>query len=216
MNLMKYWLAIIMFIPILALSQSDTSETSIYDPVLKKYKFEKTRQSWVLKEFDVPEESIDKPDIPKSTEGVGTFVTALGYMGVMALLVLIVYMAIRYSPQKKNEILLDEEPEDFNLKKVDVVSMYDMAIQSKDYRLALRYQFLRLLKYLDLKNYIVWEKDKTNRQYANEIKQPELKERFNQLILVFEKTWYGQGALDVEGFEKANHHFEVFFKLNER
>lgn len=80
----------------------------------------------------------------------------------------------------------------------------------EEYRYALRYQFLRLLKRLADKNLIAWNPEKTNRDYLKELKKPLLKENFRSLSYIFENVWYGEYAIDAETYHVFKKKFEEF------
>lgn len=86
------------------------------------------------------------------------------------------------------------------------------AIQNQQYNLAVRYCYLKMLRQLQQKDWIRWEKEKTNRSYANEIKKESLKTSFLQLTSVFEYVFYGNFILDRKGFEEIQGSFLGFEK----
>lgn len=65
------------------------------------------------------------------------------------------------------------------------------AVSAKDYRLAVRLLFLRSLKQLADAGLIDWKADKTNTDYARELKNTEHKHGFMHVARQFEYVWYG-------------------------
>jgi hypothetical protein len=53
----------------------------------------------------------------------------------------------------------------------------------------------------------VWEQGKTNHEYVNELRVPELKEPFSQLSYYFDYAWYGNFDVNRDLFERVNNIF---------
>ncbi|MBN2402400.1 MAG: hypothetical protein JXN64_08360 [Spirochaetes bacterium] len=92
---------------------------------------------------------------------------------------------------------------------IDFNFMIKKFMDAGDYRTALRYRFLKTLKQLSVKGLIVWRKEKTNRDYINEI-VPEKRSSFNDLVNIFEYVWYGSFAVDKKFLELMNGRFRSF------
>ncbi|MDW8019038.1 MAG: DUF4129 domain-containing protein [Chloroherpetonaceae bacterium] len=96
-------------------------------------------------------------------------------------------------------------------------ALIEQAMADKDYRRAVRYLFLRVLKLLAAKDLIAWRIDKTNRDYLYELKQPELRTPFAELARFFEYVWYGGFWLTEQEFAAAKRAFDAFTtQLQER
>jgi hypothetical protein len=79
-----------------------------------------------------------------------------------------------------------------------------------DYRRAVRYLYLQVLKQLSEKNLILWRIDKTNRDYLAELSATPHKESFASLTEIFDYIWYGDFTADRAAFDNAKHHFDAF------
>lgn len=77
----------------------------------------------------------------------------------------------------------------------------------EDYRLAIRYYYLWLLKKLTEREIIKWHPDKTNTDYQYEIKNETLKNDFGYLSYVYDYSWYGDFPIDEAAFIKAEKAF---------
>ncbi len=97
-----------------------------------------------------------------------------------------------------NEINFDEE-----IKK---------AVSNGNLRLAIRLLYLKSLKELSNKNYIIWDASKTNSQYLRELKDQNMREQFGRLTLQFEYAWYGNFELNPSDFSDAQQEFSSFQK----
>jgi hypothetical protein len=82
--------------------------------------------------------------------------------------------------------------------------------KSGDFRSAVRYQFLFTLKKLSDKKLIVWNQEKTNKDYVSELKAPHLKDEFYNLSYIFDYVWYGEFAIDEENYLKFKNQYQSF------
>jgi hypothetical protein len=106
--------------------------------------------------------------------------------------------SIFFSNKNVNGIKASESIEDIH--SIDFEAMIEEAITNRNYRYALRLNYLRTLKILSDKNIIIWKIDKTNHEYLREIKHNSIKSNFINITNDFESTWYG-------GFEINQSHF---------
>lgn len=77
-----------------------------------------------------------------------------------------------------------------------------------NYKLAIRYYYLWLLKKLSDREIINWHWDKTNGDYLYEITDSSLKKDFEYLSYVYEYSWYGDFPIDETSFIKAEKAFQ--------
>jgi len=95
-----------------------------------------------------------------------------------------------------------------HIENIDLDTYIQDAISENNYRLAIRYMYLKTLKQLSLHNYIDWHFDKTNSDYYTEIKNTQLKEGFKKVSYVYDYVWYGEFYLEEKGFNNARKDFE--------
>ncbi|PHI19432.1 hypothetical protein CEQ90_13000 [Lewinellaceae bacterium SD302] len=89
------------------------------------------------------------------------------------------------------------ELEDEKLTLTETESLLQRAEKNEQFELAVRLQFLALLKRLHEEDYIKFAKDKINRAYLREMEEyPELSAGFRKLTHNFERNWYGQYPID--------------------
>lgn len=103
-----------------------------------------------------------------------------------------------------------------NMENIHVIHFDDeinKALQNKNYRLAVRLLYLKLLKRLNDSGRIKWEADKTNSTYINELQDPLQREKFRLLTLRFEYVWYGSFPVDGEAYHKINNSFSEFYSI---
>lgn len=79
-----------------------------------------------------------------------------------------------------------------------------------EYRSAIRYQFLYILKKLSDRKIIVWNPEKTNKDYVAELKEPNLKNEFSKLSYIFDYVWYGEFGIDKEDYARFKQQYQSF------
>lgn len=107
---------------------------------------------------------------------------------------------------------VEEIPEE---EKEIAVSDYDQLIRQAsgqgNYRLAVRYLFLKGIAMLAEKEYLHTAAGKTNYQYLQEIK-PELRNDFSSLVLAYEYVWYGNFIPGKETYDSLEIKFKNFYR----
>jgi len=98
-----------------------------------------------------------------------------------------------------------------HIESLDLDALLKEALQKNNYRLAIRYQYLKSLKRLSQTNIIEWHFDKTNSDYEKEIQEPRLKTGFRKISYLYDYIWYGEQAIDAFSYERA---LESFTTLN--
>ncbi len=68
-----------------------------------------------------------------------------------------------------------------HIENIDLDSYIKNALKEENYRLAIRYMYLKSQKLLSLNNIIDWHFEKTNSDYYREIESVGLKENFKKL-----------------------------------
>ena len=86
----------------------------------------------------------------------------------------------------------------------------EKAINTSNYRFAIRFMFLRVLKNLSLKNIIQYKHDRTNFDYLSQLYSSGYYDDFFQLTRNYEYTWYGKFELSQEAFAMIKKEFENF------
>lgn len=106
----------------------------------------------------------------------------------------------------------DIELEISDINDVDLEKLLKESVHKNNFRLAIRYMHLFMLKKLDLTKHIVWEKNKTNSDYRNELRRTPFVGDFNLLTTIFEYTWYGKHDPDIVYFKQINNQFNKVFE----
>lgn len=77
----------------------------------------------------------------------------------------------------------------------------------REYRSAIRYQFLYVLKKMSDQKLIQWNPEKTNTDYIIEIASAGNKESYQKLSYIFENVWYGEQKIDEDLYVKLKGDF---------
>src|SRR5690606_29380563 len=86
-------------------------------------------------------------------------------------------------------------------------SLIESAIAAGDYRLAVRYYYLQLLKHLNEKGVINYEFQKTNSEYLFEINDETFKPKVKRLMRLYDFIWYGSFNVTENDFSVAQNSF---------
>lgn len=81
------------------------------------------------------------------------------------------------------------------IREVDFDSLINSAVSQRDFRLAVRFSYLKLLQLYDQKGLIRWQPNKANSEYAAELK-PQKGADFERLVRIYEYCWYGMFPVD--------------------
>ena len=99
-----------------------------------------------------------------------------------------------------------------NIENADIHSLIKNAENDNDYRLAIRYYYLLVLKTLSLKNHIKFEDDKTNNEYLDEVRDKPFSKDFAYTSYLYNYIWYGEFPLNTDKYNKAKSNFSHFLK----
>lgn len=201
-----FLLSIMAWLPI-SLSQEISKET--IEGYVEDIDFDKKKEILVPKSFKRKEPKTREPKDPSPsiTEGFGKMVEMIGYLFLALGVIFIIYRLSKdFSIEKKNKIKIDlDNIED--IQEVDLETLLKDALQQENYRLALRLEFLQVLKEMSIKDLINWKNYKTNRIYLQETKNSSWQPSFQYLVRLFEHFWYGKNHLSKAQYEAYQAHF---------
>lgn len=110
-----------------------------------------------------------------------------------------------FGRSRKNIAVQDGAVEDIT--QMDFGKLIGETKATADYRQAVRYYYLWVLKKLSAREIIDWHWDKTNTDYLYEIKDDALRGDFEYLSYLYDHSWYGEFPLDETSFGKAEKAF---------
>ncbi len=161
------------------------------------------------------------PPFPRRNIFSGLFnsgaVTVILWLLAIAFVLFIIYRLFladgafrRTTKQAKNTDAGVEE--EIITRESDFDMLIRQALQSRNYRQAVRYQYLRTLHMLAEKNMLQLAPDKTNFQYVGEIIDRNVQQDFASLTLNYEYVWYGEFEIDKNIYDKIDSNFTGFNK----
>jgi len=115
---------------------------------------------------------------------------------------------LRGDAKKLSGAAFTDLPED--IESVDTDNLINEALNNGNYRLAIRWCFLKITATLKRQKQITWQPSKTNIDYQYELKNSNLRESFSKLSYVFEYVWYGEMATNENTFSKYKSEIEKF------
>ena len=199
-------------------------------------KFENLKQKYNTEEFNYDEKfsEVNASAWERFWRAVGQFFEQLFNFGnaektlsgleilmrIIAVLIIlfVVYMIVKIIINKEGgwifsasakKIVITQSTEE-NIHSIDFKVIINKALHDKNYRLAVRYYYMWLLKSLTDKGEIEWDIEKTNGDYCKEIKSESLKQDFQFLSYVYEYSWYGEFEISDVDFSKTE---TAFLKL---
>lgn len=141
-----------------------------------------------------------------------------GYLLIIAIVGLIVFVILKLKGFRRHKlntspisIYSDNVPEDVH--KMDFDMLIGNALKNKDYRLVVRFMYLKNLKKLTDNGIINWNINKTNYSYLQEIKDNDLRSKFLDTTFIFDYVWYGEFMINELNFSKAYDVLNQFNKM---
>jgi hypothetical protein len=104
-------------------------------------------------------------------------------------------------PEVEEEVITSES---------DLESLIKQALQTGNYRLAVRYRYLQTLYKLADKKMVELAVDKTNNQYVREISNRDQQNDFAALTLNYEYVWYGEFDIEANIYRRIENGFSQF------
>lgn len=142
------------------------------------------------------------------------FPLLLGVFLVFVILKVALNIDVRFWKTKNSNKKLSEKLvyTDDEIHEVNLSFLLQKCIQDKEFRLAIRYYYLTVLKGLSNKKLIDYHKDKTNAEYAFEIENEEMRNQFSYLSYIYAYVWYGEFIVDENSFKVAENKYQSFLK----
>lgn len=163
------------------------------------------------------EEVDNKEELSGGIGGLGF----LNWIFVFALIVAVVYLVSILLNEggtgifrsKKNTVIhAHEEITLQNIDETDMEGLINTAERERNFRLAIRYFHLWVLKTLSQKNLIKLEEDKTNEEYFFELRQRPFSSDFKFTSYLYDYIWYGEFPITVKQYQKAKGNFVELIK----
>lgn len=114
------------------------------------------------------------------------------------------------SPGKKRAAAIQEEQADGVEEDLD--GQLQHFLQIRDHRQAVHYLYLKSLRLLNDRGLIRLHPQSTNREYLSQLGSDPHRGPFSDLMIAYEKVWYGEFPLNDGQFGRLHQYFEDFYK----
>lgn len=139
----------------------------------------------------------------------------ISYVALALTIGMLIYFVIRgdslglfYKNNRSNAITANNLEEDIHLMNFDL--LITEAISNGQYRIAVRYLYLKSLRDLSDRNLILWKAEKTNHDYIRELQLSGFHKVFREITFLFDYAWYGDAAITENNFLQIKDSFEQF------
>lgn len=144
-----------------------------------------------------------KPSAMQAPQNITEMSSALALVLVLLVLSFAVYLVYkRWVPKPFEEAAVAVEEMNFRPK-------MEEAEEEKNYRLALRYFYLQVLKLLSQQSLIKYERGKPNAAYVNEIRHHKWGEIFKELTHHYDYAWYGNYPVEASEYYRLKDKFNA-------
>lgn len=109
---------------------------------------------------------------------------------------------------KKNSPVAPINFSEEHIENIDLDKLIQDALSVNDYRLAIRYMYMKTLQELSVRKLIEYHFEKTNSDYYREIDNDILKQHFSKVSYLYDYIWYGKFDLNEEKYHNAKKSFE--------
>jgi len=156
-------------------------------------------------------------DLINSVRNSEVYSKAIDYLlyGLIAAAIIIIIIGLIKSDirglfygNKNQQVTAVEYEED--IRQMNFDELISKAMADKNYKLVIRYLYLKTLKTLSDNGLIELNVYKTNREYSSEIKNPVVADTFNEATRRFEWIWYGSFPIDENVFSDSEKVFTQF------
>jgi hypothetical protein len=163
---------------------------------------------------------VNEKDLQLNVPSGGIFSVGLGKILLFclagALIAVILILLIRSNMLKKNSAIkkkvfsIEEAEEDIH--ESDLDHLLRISLEKKDYKTALRVYYLMVIRDLSEMEWISWKRDKTNREYLNEMRERNSFQSFRSITHAFEMVWYGDANVAEQDFKMLSPRFTGFLE----
>ena len=151
-------------------------------------------------------------------ESVGNSTRVLFWIVVVIGLIVIIWALTkvnftRYfkSNAKKNTFNFTDIEEDIS--GINFAEKINLAIKENNFRLAIRWHYLKQLNTLNETNKITWLPYKTNIDYSNELIKTTIYPQFKDISRIYDYAWYGEYKITPTTYVQFEKQFAEFEKL---
>lgn len=171
--------------------------------------YEKSKSPYPVSKPKKPKKRKNEANPP--SEGFFTFWKTLAFILIGGLIAyLIYYFFMSYSANETGAAVhldFDEVPPS-EIPKTELERRLEEAIAREDYREAVRIYFIFIIKDLSDKNWINWERKKTNMSYLIEMRNKPQFDLFNETVSIYDIVWYGNYTISKSNYQDVEPKFK--------
>ncbi len=97
-----------------------------------------------------------------------------------------------------------------DLSTINFDKMIDEAVKNEDYRMAVRWNYLKCLYLLERGKHLVFQPAKTNIDYQYDLRKSEFLNEFMSVSRIYDYVWYGKFTVDSTKYKDLRKEFTVF------
>lgn len=162
---------------------------------------------------------INPPSFSFPQMHIGPIGEVLLYFFLSCILMALIYFLFINSDYKRNgkkyKSLDIDDLAPSEIPKTELERLLEEALNQKNYRKVVRIYYLFILKDLSEREWIQWEKQKTNMHYVMEMQNKKEAPAFNKAVTYFEFIWYGKRDISERQFQSIQPNFtELLNTLN--
>lgn len=171
------------------------------------------------KEEKEENEVLKNDSISDSSWGISLNPTLVKVILISLVVVLLAFVLVKLlgsnigsGKLKKKELSFSLEDIEENLEETDLERFKREALQKEDYKTAIRIFYLMIIKSLSETGKIKWRREKTNRQFVQEMRRKDGYKKFRDITLSFEIVWYGNAPFSARDYQTLLPEFSQFLE----
>jgi len=94
---------------------------------------------------------------------------------------------------------------------IDFDEAIRLQMEQRQYRMAIRLLYLKVINQLRIKEVIHYSKEKTNIDYLRDLTNEDLKSRFYAITTIYNHVWYGDIEIDEDQYVRFEKSFQSFY-----
>jgi len=183
------------------------------------YEKERTEATSLIGEFlNWLEQIFRFDDLERTDSDIGSSAVSIIYLILAAAAIAFIVWGLTraqflgFITGKSKTIVPEHEVTEEDIHAIEYETELQKAEREKDYRRAIRLQYLEVLKELTDRGWIDWKPNKTNREYDNELRDTPWRKKFQNLTLIFEYVWYGEFEIGESTYVAFAHDYRRFLE----
>ncbi|TMM56246.1 hypothetical protein FEE95_16645 [Maribacter algarum] len=155
------------------------------------------------------------------SESAGNIISVFYYLFWILVILLVIYLIVKVVLNKEIRWIFKRNKEETqnlnfdigeNIREVDFNSLISEAVSNADYRSAIRYYYLFLLKKLDQFEVIDYDAQKTTFDYQLEVEGSKYAPGFSKATYYYTYIWYGEFSIDEGEYKQTSSVYNELLK----